>query len=118
VADAVLAAILPDGAAELAELAARQAGRQSGRLGSAAGSTMVVAAVSSLGTPGLSSGGLTTGLTAFGGGSLLVGGAAAFAVPLAIGVTTGIVSYRVIRWSGKRFASERMTFAEANAMAT
>jgi len=80
------------------ERAARTAGRIGSGVGLAAGSAGTVLAVSTLGTPGLSGAGITSGLAALGsifGGGMKAGTKCAIAIPALTAIIFGYAVYRL-----------------------
>lgn len=77
---------------------ARSAGRVGAYTGALAATGGGVAAVSAMGTVGVSAAGITSGLAAIGGGTMVTGVAVVVAAPAAAAAVVGYAVYRFARW--------------------
>ena len=88
------------------ERTARTAGRIGITVGALAGSAAGVAAVSTLGVPGLGAAGISSGLAAIGaaatGGGMAAGPACVIAAPAAAAAILGYLIYRLTLWLASR----------------
>ncbi len=86
-----------DAALPQEERDARKAGRVASVAGGAVGTLGTIGAISAAGVPGLSAVGITTGLAAIGGGSMLAGTVVALAAPAVAAAAVGYFVYRLVR---------------------
>jgi hypothetical protein len=98
-------ALRPDHDLPQAQQNARTAGRAGSVMGAVAGSAGIVAAVSTLGVPGLSAAGISSGLAVMGaavGGGMARGTMIAAAAPAAAAAVLSYLIYRLALWLGAR----------------
>jgi len=98
-----------------AERKARTAGRAGSAAGAIAGSFGSITAISTLGVPGLSAAGISSGLAAIGGavgGGMAAGTMCAIAAPAAAAAILGYLAYRLILWLASSTAPARAAGTE------